>query len=393
MRTIGLDVCKSSVVACLLTELPSEPRQFYNDHSFPKFYANAEGLRNLLLLKPEVAVLEPTGVNYTKIWATKLAEAGVKVILVGHKQLRTHRENLGLPDKDDEGDALALACYYLQHWRSPLRFVRMRDPSIAQMRDTVLRLHHLNRLQSPVINRLRQDLAWQFPERAHTSLGARLFWRWLAGAAKSAKYEKQLAESIGLGIQQETRKNAQLLCEVQNREQHLELQLRSHLSDVRFLPYRKVFAQFGFGERTEALILSQIYPLENYLKDGKPEVIYRKGKVSGKPTKRHLSRRRFQKALGVAPTREWSGDDKSKSKKAGSALCRIALWQWVFTRIEPARSRPNTAIGQQLWKCFEAEKAVKPIKLARSRLFAKCVQLLFYELFKGMSQSLRQGND
>lgn len=97
------------------------------------------------------------------------------------------------------------------------------------------------------------------------------------------------------------------------------------LKDLRFVQYRKVFARFGLGERTEALILSQIYPIENYLVDGKPEVKIRKGKVSGNPTKRHLSRRWFQKALGVAPTREDSGDSKS-SKKAGSSLCRMALW-------------------------------------------------------------------
>ncbi len=307
------------------------------------------------------------------------------MVLVGHKQLRSYRDSLGLPDKDDEADALALGCYYLQNRRSPLRFVKVRDPVIAQMRDAVLRLHHLNRLQSPVIHRIRQDLAWQFPERAKTSLGASLFWRWLAGVAKLAKYDRQLSESIGLGIHSETVNNTQLLCELKRREHTLELQLRSHLSDVCFLPYRQVFARFGFGERVEALILSQIYPLENYLKAGKPEVIIRKGKVSGNPTKRYLSRRRFQKALGVAPTREWSGDDKKKSKKAGSQLCRTALWQWVFTRIEPERSRPRSEIGQWLTGVWLSEKAVKPIKLACSRLSAKPVDTLFYELVNGLN--------
>jgi hypothetical protein len=162
------------------------------------------------------------------------------------------------------------------------------------------------------------------------------------------------------------------------------MEMRSYLRDVRFLAYRKVFAEFGFGERVEALILSQIYPLENYLKDGKPEVMIRKGKESGNPTKRHLSRRRFQKALGVAPTREWSGDTK-KSKKAGSQLCRTALWQWVFTRIEVKRSRPKSEVGEQLSRTFETEKATKPIKLARSRTCAKAVDLLFYKLVQALA--------
>jgi len=112
------------------------------------------------------------------------------------------------------------------------------------------------------------------------------------------------------------------------------MKMRALMKDLRFTQYRACFARFGFGERVEALILSQIYPLENYLVDGKPEVRIRIGKNSGQPTKRHRSRRRFQKALGVAPTREDSGD-KHSSKKAGSSLCHIALWQWLFTRIKP----------------------------------------------------------
>ncbi len=61
------------------------------------------------------------------------------------------------------------------------------------------------------------------------------------------------------------------------------------MKDARLLKYRKVFAQFGFGERTEALILSQTYPLENYFaSNGKPEVRVRKGRESGKPNQTPL---------------------------------------------------------------------------------------------------------
>lgn len=386
MCIVGLDVCKDRVVCCALTTVPPEPRQFYLENEFLTVYASAAGLSRLLELKPVVAVLEPTGVNYSKFWCTKLAEMGCEIILVGHKQLRTYRDSLGLPDKDDEADALALACYYLQHQYSPLRFVRVRDPVVAKMRDCVLRLHHLNRVQSPVINRVKQDLAWQFPERAKARLDAAVFWRWLAEEGKSGKYDAELESSAGLGLHLETRNNARLICTLHARERALELELRELMNDARFLPYRQVFSEFGFGERVEALILSQIYPLENYLKEGKPEIIKRKGKVSGKKTKRNLSLRRFKKALGVAPTRENSGDTQ-KTKKAGSQLCRTALWQWVFTRIEVQRSRPNTPVAQALVAVFEAEKASNtPIKLVRSRVFARAVALLFQELVAAINQ-------
>lgn len=149
-----------------------------------------------------------------------------------------------------------------------------------------------------------------------------------------------------------------------------------------FHKYRKVFAESGFGERVEALLLSQIYPLENYLGcDGQPEIKIRKGKESELPTKRRLSRRRFQKALGVAPTRDDLGDNKS-TKKAGLSLCRMALWQWVFTRIEPKKSQLKNQLGKFLRDTLDKEKQHRPLKLARSRLASKAVDLLFRELVK-----------
>lgn len=385
MRVVGLDVCKNSVVACILNDVrPIEPRQFYYDSDFPRFYTDAAGIKGLLTLKPDVAVMEPTGVNYSKLWAVRLAEAGVKIVLVGHKQLRSYRENLGLPDKDDPADALALACYYLEHKKSLSRFVRTRDPQIAKIRSSVLRLYHLNRVQSPIINRIRQDLAWQFPESAKINLNAPLFWGWLAGERKSSRYDRLYDATVGLGLIPEVRHSARAICSLQRRAQVLELEMRELMKDPRFLKYRKVMKRFGFGERVEALVLSQIYPLENYLVDGRPEIKIRKGKVSGQPTKRHLSRRRFQKALGVAPTREDSGD-KTRSKKAGSSLCRLALWQWLFTRIEPKRSRVKNEIGISLGEALDTAKKVKPVKLARSRVCAKAAEMLFRELVHELS--------
>jgi transposase len=75
---------------------------------------------------------------------------------VGHKELRNYREHqLSLPDKDDDADALALACYYFDYCDSPKRFVQIRDFTTTRIRELVLRLAHLNRVQSPIINRLR----------------------------------------------------------------------------------------------------------------------------------------------------------------------------------------------------------------------------------------------
>jgi len=74
---------------------------------------------------------------------------------------------------------------------------------------------------------------------------------------------------------------------------------------LRALDLVKVFARFGFGQRIEALLLSQIYPLQNYFANGEPEIKICNGRRCGKATKRYLSWRRFMKALGCAPSHSW----------------------------------------------------------------------------------------
>ncbi|MGL4892504.1 MAG: IS110 family transposase, partial [Aeromonas veronii] len=213
MRVLGLDVSKDNVTCCLLSgdDCLAEPRQLYLEQGFPRLYANAKGMAELLALEPDVAVLEPTGVNYTKVWVARLVAAGVKVMLVGHKELRHYRISLGLPDKDDQADSLALALYYCQHSGQINRFLRERDEIVAQMREVVLRLHHCARVQSPLINRLRQDLAWQFPEGAKRGLNSRVFWGWLAGSRKALKYDHELAATVGGGVTENTKRMAQFL--------------------------------------------------------------------------------------------------------------------------------------------------------------------------------------
>lgn len=282
-----------------------------------------------------------------------------------------------MPDKDDDADALALACYCFDYFDQPRRFVQIRDYTITRIRELILRLAHLNRVQSPIINRIRQDLAWQFPEVAgvRSRRGASgkmpLLWAWLGGERKSKRYDNLYQTTIGLGLTSTVVHHAQRLCNLQGEEQTIESELQILLADPKFQLYREVFVRFGFGDRLTAILLSQIYPLENYLgEDGKPEVRIRKGRVSGKPTKRHLSLRRFQKALGMAPSLVSSGDVHKSKVVGGSDLCRKALWQWVFTRIEPARSRLKNEIGVALGQQLDEEKAAgRPVRLVRSRVF------------------------
>ncbi|BAT53760.1 hypothetical protein NOS3756_27230 [Nostoc sp. NIES-3756] len=395
IRVLGLDVSKSSVSACLLTEKPALPRQFYYECQFYRFSADSAGIKSLLALNADIALMEPTGSNYSKLWGTHLARSGVEVRLVGHKELKNYRaSHLALPDKDDDADSLALACYYFDYHADQSRFVQIRDFTIVKIRELVLRLCHLNRVQSPIINRIRQDLAWQFPEVALVKSKRRfdgaevpLLWGWLAGERKSKRYERLYEKTAGLGITDTVRYHAQRLCNLQREEIAIEQELKKLLADARFEPYREVFHRFAFGQRLTAVIISQIYPLSGFLgEDGKPEVRIRKGRNSKKPTKRHLSLRRFQKALGVAPSLEASGDKRRTKVVGGSDLCRKALWQWVYTILEPKQCRSKNEITQTLSEKLLTEKAAgRPIKLVRMKIAAIGARLLFRELVKAMT--------
>ncbi|MEA5574797.1 IS110 family transposase, partial [Calothrix sp. UHCC 0171] len=375
LRILGLDVSKSTVSACLLTEKPNEPRQFYYSYDFKLFPAIREGLDAMLALNPDIAIMEPTGTNYSKIWSEHLTRNGVEVKLVGHKELRSYRaHHLALPDKDDNADSLALACYWFDYCNDTKRFVRNYDLQISRIRQLVLRLEHLNRVQSPVINRLRQDLAWQFPEVAlvkskrsvHGSLP--LLWAWISQQRNSKHYDSLYSKTIGLGLEESTRERAGIICSLQNQEYCIEKELRSHLKEAQFTPYFEVFEEFGFGFRLSAILIAYIYPIENFLIDGKPEVQFHRGRHSKKPTKRYLSLRRFQKTLGLAPSLEASGDKKGLKTSDGSRLCRKAMWQWVFSSLEPKFRRLDNPTAKTLWEYLDAEKSNgKPIRLVRSR--------------------------
>ncbi|WP_088241601.1 IS110 family transposase [Calothrix rhizosoleniae] len=388
-KILGIDVSKASVSCCLLESRPENPREFYYTYPFDKFNADSVGVKALLALTPDIAILEPTGTNYSKIWISHLDRAGVEVKLVGHRELKNYRSyQLNLPDKDDDADALALACYGFDYATDKLRFVRRRHPTIQRVRELILRLNHLNRVQSPIINRARQDLAWQFPEIANTrsirspNKDTPLMWGWLAGIRKSNHYDRKYANSCGLGITGTVRWHAQRICSIEQEQHAIEIELSELLIQPIFKPYQRVFDDFGFGLRLRCTILSQIFPLGDFLTaDGQPEIKRLRGRVSGKPTKRHLSLRRFQKALGVAPSQESSGDSQKIKIVGGSAICRRSLWQWVFTRVEVRKSRMTNKIGVLLGEYLDTQKREgRPVQLVRSRTTARAVKLLFPRL-------------
>jgi hypothetical protein len=242
---------------------------------------------------------------------------------------------------------------------------------------------------------MRQELAWQCPEIALVRSAKLqeelppLLWGWLAGRRKSKKYDRVLEATIGSGIEPQTRWAAKQYCEIEEEIFKLKKQLVQLIDSPKFKEYRRIFTKFGFGYQLQGYLLGAIYPIEDFLKDGRPEVKIRKNRQTGNESKLKLSERRFMRAVGMGVVREDSGQ-KKKGKQSGSALCRKALWQWCFTRLEVSRNNPPLKFvygqGKDTEQMSPAEnlkrrkKGGTPIKLARQRVIARCIRELFKEL-------------
>jgi len=355
MKILGLDVCKNSVVAWELTSIPRNFRSYFKDNRRPKdndpltFKANEKGVDKLLSLKPDAIVLEPTGVHYSWIWAHIAEREGILVKWVGHQEAVHYRKQNRLPDKNDQADALALAAYALLHWGDDEFFLHFEPGNVARMRHLWLQLQSLNKVQSPIINRCRQQLAREFPEAALStsrpgkSDGMIPLWSWLAGRERNLKrkssyhdrlYEKSIATKYEVGITSFTRRLAGMLCDLREWENEIESELSDILSHPEFMPYCKTMTRFGIGSKPQALLISQIYPVTKFDSLG-----------------------RFKRRLGMAKDEFSSGDKETMNSGQGSKLCRVQLYLWILDRIAPIQSRPKNEIGEKLGEFYDSRKS------------------------------------
>jgi hypothetical protein len=161
-------------------EKPSNPRDDYFDADIEVFHSNLENL-NKLKAKIEsfkadkmLAICEPTGMNYARLWMNKLADWGAEVRMISNSKLPNYRAELMGKEgksgaKTDDIDAFAIACWF---WDKPeTSYLKIRDSLVSEIKRICLRLEHLNRVQNPITNRMRQELAWQCPEVAESEIG------------------------------------------------------------------------------------------------------------------------------------------------------------------------------------------------------------------------------
>ena len=344
------------MVCWFLPEQPKNLKLYWKDNQRtrsrdPKedeftFYFTQAGIDGFLRLKPTAIALEPTGYHYSAFLARVCEREGIEIYWVGHSEVNHHRRGNKLPDKNDLADALALADYLHKNYGREEFFLQFSPGIPKKLRECYLQLQSLNRMQSPIINRLRQQLALEFPEAAlvrsfRNDSGLAPLWAWLSGqeVSKTAqtRYDKLWANSVaqkyGGSISQFSRQLANELCNIHLIERGLEEDIEILLCSPEIAVYEKVLNRFGMKARTKALILSQVYPISRF--DALPQ---------------------FKKRLGCAGEEQSSGDKEAFNTGAGSKLCRQAMYLWVLTTIAPKRLRPGTPQCQRLGEFYDLQR-------------------------------------
>lgn len=448
LKVLGIDVSKSSITCHVLNQYPpGGVAKYWNvavrqaKNNFPVFcavphrrYKSARDFIEFLNeVKPDVAVLEPTGI-YSRLWRKILDHCEVPILWIGHMELKRYREGKSPRghQKSDALDALMMAAHpHDPEHHTDLeelelkRYLKPQTESIEELRTLILQQRHLMRVQSPIVNYLRQRLSYEFPERALSETKSQNYlpalWGWLSQEVDGCSgkgqtiidkaYAESIAFEIGIPISDFSRLHARWMIDIAIAEREIKSKLLEVLSLPEFIPYREVFQLFRFGLMTEATLLSRIYPFESFLVNGKPlvetehrivskrETSFENGQVvvkfregQTKRTKRNRSRDSFKMRLGRGTILEASGDSWVE-KGAGSQLCRNALWLYVLTTIERINLEriSRTDISDQLMELVnyrnqlkgQTDNSGKPLlngKHYQNKLMAKTCNMLFKEL-------------
>ena len=125
-KCLGIDVSAYNITCHYLESYPVGGISNYWNKTrikesklYPQFYSNPKKnqkspwdfLKWLDEIKPTCAILEPTGVHYSKLWAQLLKYHNIPIYWIGHIELKRHRggKNLKGHTKNDAVDALAMA--------------------------------------------------------------------------------------------------------------------------------------------------------------------------------------------------------------------------------------------------------------------------------------------
>lgn len=389
MRVVGIEVAKTSILCCLLNEIPDDPVRFAKTYKPEIFKPDAQNLAKVAELG-DLYVLEPTGV-YSRIWLDYLKRQGKDVRLVSPKRITHLRRSYGVESKTDRYDAVFIALYGLMHSSDQSQFL---GQYAEYLRDLVLTHRTLTKVASQNANRIWRNLAIEWPEACTNKNGgkpayARKFlepnppgiYRFLAGESfqGSSKRANALSGTVGSGLSDLTQMFARHLVEIERAQFAIEEQISALLDCSEFEAYQRVFRLYGFGPMTRAVLLSRIHPIERFLdENNRPIVEYVKTSVGR--SKRRVSLSSFKLSLGLGTVVSQSGN-AFEEKPGGAAYARSALFLHCKTRIVMrSPSDPEAVRWIEHRRYYEDISSGVPHNRAVMKVCAKICKDLFRDL-------------
>jgi hypothetical protein len=390
-KVLGIDIGARFVMAFSLSELPV-------GQSYPEFYKrNAkisiskirmdnskegtsvdlnDAIELLTEIKPDVIVMEPTGVWYSRLWSKLAEHLGIDVKWIGHADLSHLRGAYGFKDKDDRTDAFCLAVSYFDPiFNAGNKWLHWRAGVVADVNDRLLEIKSLESTTKILQQQLRQRLKYEFPEIADRAISNSRttdgFTAWIGYLAGIHDYkriqeerQKSIATALSIDISPYTIDHAGAIVQNQIREVKLKADLCQSLLDPCFDQYRETFELFGFGSVMQATILSNIYPLEKFLVDRKPH-IDRYEDDQGKH-KKNTSLAGFQLSLGMGKRLIESGGNTALIY-SGSSFARKMLYCWITTNVLPQKMAESWLVCELDKRALSNAKPALTVAQLRTR--------------------------
>jgi uncharacterized protein involved in tolerance to divalent cations len=390
-KILGIDIGARFVVAFQLSELPV-------GQSYPEFYKrNAkislskirmdnskegssvnlkDAIELLTEIKPDVIVMEPTGVWYSRLWAKLAEHLNIEVKWIGHGDLAHLRGAYGFKDKDDRTDACCLAISYFDPiFNAGDSWLYWKTGVIADVNDRLLEIKSLESTTKILVQQIRQRLKYEFPEVADRAInngrtkdGFTAWVGYLAGIHDYTRikndHAKSIATELSIELSQYTRDHAAAIVGNQIREVRLKAILCDSLLDPAFDTYRETFELFGFGYVMQSTMLANIYPIEKFLVDGKPH-IDRYEDDRGKH-KKNTSLAGFQLSLGMGKRLIESGGSTSLIY-SGSSFSRKMLYSWIVTNVLPERMAESWLVCELDKRALSQPKPALTVAELRTR--------------------------
>jgi hypothetical protein len=428
-KILGLDISSGYATAFFLEgKPPADPNEFVAGSGFNYFeiHSNRDDLEKLIALDFDIAVLEPSGYHYEKLICTWLEKAGKQYHKVAGWRLADYRSSIGLSEKTDPIDAFSLACYGYEKQHQRNAFIPKTE--LEEVRQLWLQRQQLIRIQNRQVQRLKQQLAHEFPEGANFTIDRAWgepphgFINWLAGeriapsrqtwydtrlnggtvrTSKPGRPREKVEGTIGVGLSAYGRFLGQQIYQLEEEQFRLELTCNEILAEERFIPYIEAFQRLGMSQNVQTIWLTRIYPFERFLEDGKPR-ISKKLSGNGKEVKKDRSLGQFKASLGAAKRRDTSGtrqvkddsrfrgskwrgkiDEKDRPAEIpiGDPFCRKAFFMWSLSQIEAKHAKGE--LSHLLFAKRDELKAKGKNLFQRSgNLHGYAARLLYRELLK-----------